>query len=122
MKLLIRWIFTALSLGAAVWLVDGIQVDGPGAVLAIGVMALILTLAHGLVQAILALVPCGCVTLTMGLSMLAINAAALWLFAQLAGDLGIGFYIDTYRAAFLGGLIVSGVSLLLSILIPTKRD
>jgi len=122
MRLAIRWFLTALSLGAAVWLVPGIQIDGASALLAIGAMALILGVINALVQAILAFLSCGCFTLVTGLVMLVINAAALWLFARFASDLGIGFYVDSYWAAFLGGLIVSGVSLLLSVLLPAKRD
>jgi putative membrane protein len=121
MRLVIRWVFTAVSLGAAVWLVPGIQIDGSGAVLAIGAMALILAIINVLVQAVLSFLSCGCFNLTMGLLMLVVNAAALWLLARFAADLGIGFYVDGYWAAFLGGLIVTGVSLLLSLLLPTKR-
>jgi putative membrane protein len=35
--------------------------------------------------------------------------------------LNIGFYVDGYWAAFLGALIVSVVSFLLSLLLPDKR-
>jgi putative membrane protein len=121
MRLVFRWLVTALSLGAAVWLVPGIQIDGPSAVLAIGVLALVLAVANAVVQAILTYLSCGCLALTMSLAMLVINAAALWLFAKFASDLGIGFYVDSYWAAFLGSLIVSGVSFLLSLLLPSRR-
>jgi putative membrane protein len=121
MRLVIRWLLTALSLGAAVWLVPGIEIDGPSTVLGIGALAFLLALINALVQALLTFVSCGCFTLTLAFGMLVINAAAVWLFGRLASDLGIGFYVDSYWAAFLGGLMVSAVSFLLPLLLTTRR-
>jgi putative membrane protein len=121
MRLAIRWVLIALLLGGATWLVPGIEIDGHSAVLAIAALALLLALISALVQVFLNFVSCGCFTLTMAFAMLVINTVALWLSAKLASDLGIGFYVDSYWAAFLGGLMVSAGSLLLSLLPTTKR-
>jgi len=42
----------------------------------------------------------------------------LWLTSALSGKLGLGFHVDGFGAAFLGALVVSIVSLLLSIFVP----
>ena len=53
--------------------------------------------------------------LTLGLFILVINALMLLLTGWVSGLLGLGFDVEGFWAAFLGGLVVSIVSLLLSI-------
>ena len=58
---------------------------------------------------------CPLLILTLGLFTLVINAFILWLTSAVSGSIGIGFHVDGFWAAFLGALVVSIVSVLLSI-------
>jgi putative membrane protein len=122
MKLLIRWVIVAVSLFVAAWLVPGIRVEG-NAWLIFAVMAVILGLVNAIVRPILAFLTCSLVIFTLGLFLLVINALTLWLASSIAVNwFHVGFYVDGFWAAFLGALIVSIVSVILSAFVrdPTK--
>lgn len=118
MKLLIRWIIIVISLFVAAFLVSGIYVDGASAWIAYSVMAAILGLVNAIIRPILAFLSCGCIVATMGLFMIVINAFTLWLSSWIANEwLNIGFYVEDLWSALLGGIIVSVVSFVLSLLL-----
>jgi len=119
MKLFIRWAVTVLALVAAVWLVPGIQVEG-SAWVAYAVMAVILGLVNAIVRPVLKFLSCPLIIVTLGLFVLVVNGAALWLSAWIANRFDIGFYVDGFWAALLGALIVSVVTIILSALV--KED
>ena len=124
MKLLIRWAIVAFSLFVAAWLVPGIRVEG-NAWLIFTVMAVILGLVNAIVRPILTLLTCSLVILTLGLFLLVINALTLWLASAIAVNwFHVGFYVDGFWAAFLGSLIVSIVSVILSAIIkePVRKS
>ncbi len=101
--------------GAALWLaaqwVRGIEIEGWLSLLA---MAAIFGAVNAVVRPVLQLMGCPLTCLTLGLFALVINAAMLALAAWIArlGDLEVE--IDGFLAAFLGALLVSFVSTLLS--------
>lgn len=119
MKLLIRWVIASLALFAAVWLVPGIRVAG-NAWIVYAIMAVILGLVNAAVRPVLKFLTCPLIILTLGLFTLVINGIVLALSAWIANQFGIGFYVDGFWAAFLGGLIVSIVTVILSALV--KED
>jgi putative membrane protein len=80
-------------------------------------VALVFGLLNALLRPLLALLSCPLLILTLGLFTLVINAFILWLTSALSGSLGIGFHVDGFWAAFLGALVVSIVSILLSIFV-----
>jgi putative membrane protein len=121
MKLLVRWIITSLALFAAAWLVPGIQVEGTAWV-AYAVMAVILGLVNAIVRPVLKFLSCPLIVVTLGLFVLVINGATLWLSAWIANRFGIGFYVDGFWAALLGALIVSVVSIILSAIVKDEDD
>lgn len=122
MKLLIRWIITSLALFAAAWLVPGIHVDGSGWVV-YAVMAAILGLVNAVVRPILKFLTCPLIILTLGLFVLVINGVTLWLSSAVAVNwFHVGFYVDGFWAAFLGALIVSIVTVILSALVREEKD
>ncbi len=117
MKLLIRWIVTSLSLFVAAELVPGIRV-GHDAWSAYIVMAVILGLINATVRPILKLLSCPLIILTLGLFSLVINAIAFLLASSIAVNwFHVAFHVDGFMPAFLGSLIVSIVSLVLTLLI-----
>lgn len=118
MRLLLRWLIIVVSLVVAALVVPGIHVEGSEAWIAYSVMAIVLGLVNALIRPILKILSCGCVIATLGLFLLIINAFTLWLSSWIAVNLlGIGFYIESFWAAFLGALIVSMVSFLLSLVL-----
>jgi putative membrane protein len=117
MKLLVRWVIAALALFVAAWLVPGIAVDGNGWVV-YAVMAVILGLVNAIVRPLLKLMTCPLILLTLGLFVLVINALTLLLASSIAVNwFNVGFYVDGFWPAFLGGLIVSIVTVILSALV-----
>jgi len=114
MKLLLRWVIIAFSLFVAAWLVPGIRVAG-NAWLIYAVMAVILGLVNAVVRPLLKLLTCSLIILTLGLFVLVINGLTLWLASSIAVNwFHVGFYVDGFWSAFLGALIVSIVSIILS--------
>ncbi len=114
MKLLLRWVIVAFSLFVAAWLVPGIRVEG-NAWLIYAVMAVILGFANAVVRPLLKLLTCSLIILTLGLFVLVINGLTLWLASSIAVNwFRVGFYVDGFWSAFLGALIVSIVSIILS--------
>jgi putative membrane protein len=126
-KLLVRWVITALALVVAAWLVPGIRVAG-SAWIAYAVMAVVLGLVNALVRPLLKFLTCPLILLTLGLFTLVINGITLWLSAGLSNvvaqgmGLSIAFYVDSFWAAFLGALIVSVVTLVLSSLVKEEEE
>ncbi len=115
MRLLVRVLVNAAALWVAARLVPGIDAGGVGSVLAIAVVFGVL---NALIKPFLKLVSCPVILLTLGLFTLVVNAAMLMLTAWLGGKLGIDFRVDGFWAAFLGALLVTIVSTVLSWLLP----
>jgi putative membrane protein len=119
MRLLLRWAAGAAAVGAAAWLIPGIEVQG--GVVAFFAVALILGLVNALVRPLLRRLACSLIFLTLGLFLLVINAALLLLTAHLTRTLGVGFEVDGFVPALVGSLVVSLVSFAVMLLFPEKR-
>src|SRR5512139_3505166 len=113
-NILIRWLITALAVVAAAALVPGITVTGANGWVTVIVMAAVLGLINAIIRPILALLSCGCIVATLGLFMLVINTFTFWLASYITDLFGLGFQVENLWAAFLGALVVSVVSFLLS--------
>ena len=122
-KLVIRWLINFLALFAAAWLVPGIHVDDSGGWMVFAVMAIILGLVNAILRPLLKLLTCPLILLTLGLFTLVINGFTLWLSSWIAINwFDVGFYVDGFWAAFLGGLVVSIVSLILSAILMDEDE
>jgi putative membrane protein len=119
-KLVLRWIINAFAVFAAMTLVPGVSADGGWSVFFL--MALILGLVNALIAPILKLLTCPLILLTLGLFTLVINGLMLWLASIIGASVGIGFYVDDFGAAFLGALVISVVSFVLSVLTGINRE
>jgi putative membrane protein len=121
-RLLIRWTISSLALFVAAWLVPGISVDGGGWFI-YAIMAIILGLVNAVVRPILKLLTCPLILLTLGLFVLVINGVTLWLASAIAVNwFGVGFYVDGFWSAFLGAVIVSIVTVVLSVLVSDDKE
>ncbi len=119
---LLHLLINALAVWATVYLVPGIEVlpDGPQWA-AIVVFALILGLINALLRPLLKLLTLPVLILTLGLFSLLINTLTFWLAAMVGEYLHVGFYVRGFWAAFLGALVVSVVSSVLSLLFQPDR-
>jgi putative membrane protein len=115
MKILIRWIITAVAVFVTAWLLPGINITGSNGFVTVAVVAVILGFLNAILRPILAFLSCGCIVATMGLFMLVINAFVLWLTGWIAQSLGIGFSVNGFWPALLGSIIISIISFVLSL-------
>ena len=118
MGFIVRWIVTAVAVGAAVWLIPGITTQGGNATIAIAVGALILALVNVSLKPVLQFLSLPISVLTLGIFYLVVNALLLMLAAWLSGGVfGSGIAIDGFGSAFLGSIVISIVSALVNSLI-----
>ena len=115
MRLIISWFVNAVALALAAWLIPGISVTADRAWVAVAVMAVIFGLVNALIRPLVKLLTCLINVFTLGLFTLVINALMLWLSSWIAGQLGVGFRVENFLAAFLGAVLISVVSFLLNI-------
>lgn len=115
--MIIRFIANALALAVAAWLVPGITLSASTTSqkgLALAIVAVIFGVVNALVKPVFEAVT-GCfILITFGLFLWVINACMLKLTGWVAGQVGLGFTVDNWTAAFIGALIVSIVSALVS--------
>ncbi len=107
MKMLARWLISALALMLVAYYVPGITVVNFYSAL---IAALILGLINALIRPILILFTLPINILTLGLFTLVINALMLWL----ASSIVKGFYVMGFWPAFWGALIMWLVSWMVS--------
>jgi putative membrane protein len=122
MRILIHWFITTVALVIAAWLVPGIRVEREAWTVFAG-MAIILGLVNAFVKPLLTFMSCPLIILTLGLFVLVINGITLWMAAAIAVQVfHVGFYVDGFVPAFLGALIVSIVSVILTALLGPRRS
>lgn len=121
MAILIRLCINAAALWAAVRLVPGVSFTGDWRLLL--AVALIFGVLNALVKPLLMLLSLPFLVVTLGLFTFVVNAFLLWTTGALSSAFGLGFHVAGFGAAFIGALVVSAVSLLLSIFVaqPAKR-
>ena len=118
MRLLLRWLITAVALAVAVWLVPGITITNQSGWIAVLIMAVMLGLVNAIIRPLLALLSCGLIVVTLGLFIFVINALCFWLAAWVANLFGAGITVDSFWSALWASIIVSIVSFVLSIFLP----
>ena len=124
MSFLIRVLVSALALGAAAWLFDGIEVVGTDtteqALTLLGV-ALIFGLVNAIVAPVVKLLSLPFIILTLGLLLLLINGLMLWLTSEIAQGLDLGFRVDGFWTTVLGAIVISIVSAVLGAILDDDR-
>lgn len=122
-KIVISWIITALAVAAAAYIVPGIEVTDARGITTVIVMAAVLGLINATVRPVLALLSCGCIIATLGVFMLVINTFTFWLASYITLNwLDLGFQVNGWVDAFLGSVIVSVVSFVLSMILYRNED
>ena len=119
-KLVLRWVINAAAVYAAIWVVPGIGAED--GLITYFAMALILGLVNAIIAPVIKLLTCPLILLTLGLFTLVINGAMLLLASSIASGLGLAFEVDGFPDAFLGALVISVVSFVLSVLTGINRE
>jgi putative membrane protein len=117
-KFILRWVINAIALFLVVYLVPGVNLEGGW--VSILWLALIFGLINAFLRPLLKLLTCPLIILTLGLFTLLINTFLFWLTSQVGLAFGIGFTIDGFWPAFLGGLVVTVVSVILSLILKDE--
>ena len=115
-KFFLRWVINAVALYLAIFLLDGRGVDFSGNWVAIIWLALIFGLINAFLRPLLTVLTCPLIILTLGLFTLLLNTFLFWLTGQIGQMFSLGLTVNGFWPAFLGGLIVSVVSVVLSLI------
>ena len=120
MLIIWRLLINAAALWAATRLVPGISFDGDWRLLF--VVALVFGAINISVRPILMLLTLPFLIVTLGLFTFVLNALMLWLTSAISDGLGLGFHVDGFGAAFFGALVVTIISFMLSLFVPSSSD
>jgi putative membrane protein len=124
MRFLIWVVVNALALGVAVWLLDGISISGAATedqVIRLVLVALIFGVVNAVIEPIVKLFSLPFIILTLGLFLIVINALMLMLTSWIAGEVGLGFVVDGFWTAVLGGIIITISTWILEAVLPDGK-
>lgn len=119
-KFILRLLINAIGLYLAVLIVPGINLEsGMSSLLW---LALIFGLVNALVRPLLQFMTCALIILTLGLFTLVINTFLFWLTSVIGQSFGIALVITdpVWWNAFLGGLVVSVVSVIMTMILKDE--
>jgi putative membrane protein len=114
-KFILRWMINVVAIYLVILIVPGIHLQSGW--VSVLWLALILGLINAFVRPLLKLLTCPLIFLTLGLFTLLINTFLLWLTSQIGQAFGINMVIDGFWPAFLGGLVVTAVSVVMSLIL-----
>lgn len=119
-KFILRLCINAIALYLAALLLPGIALNGEP--ISILWLALIFGLVNALFRPLLKFLTCPLIILTLGLFTLVINTILFWLTSVIGQSFGIMLSISdpVWWNAFLGGLVVSVVSVVLTLILKDE--
>ncbi len=106
MRILLKWLLSAVALLAVAYLYSGVQVQSFGSAL---LAAAVIGLLNMVVRPVLVILTLPVTIVTLGLFLFVINALLFWA----ASGLLSGFHVSGFLAALLGSLIYSLLGLLI---------
>lgn len=123
--LVVRFVVNVAALYVAQLLVRGFDIESAWALI---FGAVIFGGVNAVIKPLVAMVTCLVTCLTLGMFTLIINTLMLALTGWIARLMGLAFEVDGFIAAFLGALVISVVSTIMSrwaessVLQPSRRD
>jgi putative membrane protein len=114
-RFILRWAINAVAIFLAIRFVPGISLESGW--LSVIWLALILGLVNALLRPLLTLLTCPLIIVTLGLFTLLINTFLFWLTGQIGQIVGIHITISGFWPALLGGLVISVVSIVMTLLL-----
>jgi putative membrane protein len=119
---IVVWIaVNVLALGAAAWLLDGIDVTGStrsDQIVTLVIVGAIFGAITSFVKPVVQLFSLPFIVLTFGLFLIVINALMLLLTSAIADGVGLGFHVDGFWTAVLGAIVISIVSAVVNAVLP----
>ncbi|MBC7394525.1 MAG: phage holin family protein [Variovorax sp.] len=106
MRLILKWLLSAIALLAVAYLFNGVQVTSFGSAL---IAAAVIGLLNMFVRPVLVVLTLPVTIVTLGLFLFVINALMFWAASGLLG----GFHVNGFGAALLGSLIYSLLGLVI---------
>lgn len=119
-KFILRWAINAIALYLAVLILPGIDLaSAPSSIIW---LALIFGFVNALVRPLISILTCPLIILTLGLFTLVINTFMFWLTSIIGQSFGIALTISdpVWWNAFLGGLVVSIVSVVMTLILKDE--
>ncbi len=119
-KFILRWAINAIALYLAVLILPGI--DLRSGIVSIIWLALIFGLVNALFRPLLQFLTCPLIMLTLGLFTVVINTFLFWLTSVIGQSFGLDLLISdpVWWNAFLGGLVVSIVSVVMTLILKDE--
>ncbi len=119
-KFVLRWVINAVALYLAVLILPGIDLRSD--LVSILWLALIFGLVNALFSPLIQILTCPLIILTLGLFTLVINTFLFWLTSVIGQSFGFGLTISdpVWWNAFLGGLVVSLVSVVMTLILKDE--
>lgn len=129
MRLVLFVVTNALALAVAAWLIGGITVTESGILqtgnddrwATIALVGAILGVINAVVRPVVKLLSLPLIILTLGLMILVINALMLLLASKIADGLDLGFHVDGFWSAVLGGLVFSIAMMVVEAVLPDGK-
>jgi len=118
MYVLLRLLVNAAALWVATQVVSGISFTGDWALL-FGV-ALVFGALNVALRPVLVILTLPFLLVTLGFFLLVLNAVMLLLTSAVSDALGLGFHVEGFWSAFLGALVVSIVSFVLTLFVASE--
>lgn len=122
MELIIRLVVNGIALWIATLVVDGVDIEAStttGEVLTILAIAAVFAVVNIVVRPIVKLLSLPLYVITLGLFTFVVNALMLLLTSWIADLLDVPFHVDGFWAALLGGLVISFVSWVINLVLPS---
>ena len=117
-KFILRWLINAIALYLAIRFVPGITFGGGW--LGLFWLALIFGPIKAFLRPLLQVLTCPLILLTLGLFTLVINMVMLKATEWVGNAFGLGMSIDGWGPLFLGSLVISIVSMVLSLILKDE--
>jgi putative membrane protein len=118
-KYFIKWIINTIAIMIAIKFVPGIVYAGEW--WGILVVGLLFGLINTFIRPFIKLFALPLLIFSLGLFTFIINAMMLSLTSWLSDKFHLGFHVESFKAAFLGALLISIASMVLSCLIPSEE-
>jgi putative membrane protein len=119
MPFLVRLLINAVALWITPHVVSGISYQGSWASLFL--VALVFGVLNASLRPLLKLLTFPLLILTLGLFTFVINAFMLLITGWISDRMNLGFHVAGFWPAFWGGLVISIVSLVMSLLVKSRR-
>ncbi len=122
MQLIIRFVVNGIALWIAALIVDGIDIEAStttGEVLTVLAIAAVFAVVNIVVRPIVQILSLPLYVITLGLFTFVVNALMLLLTSWIADLLDVPFHVDGFWAALLGGLVISFVSWVINLVLPS---